>query len=53
MSQSYVYLGTNQGDGTYLYTVGFYQPDGKWYPVSDHSLEEDAAKEVHYLNGGD
>ena len=35
-----------------LYTVGYYAPDGKWYPESDHDNSEEAAKRVHYLNGG-
>ena len=36
-----------------LYTVGFYEPSGKWQPESDHGSPEEAAKRVHYLNGGD
>jgi len=35
-----------------LYTVGFYDPKGKWHPDSDHDVREEAAKRVHYLNGG-
>ncbi len=35
-----------------LWTVGFYSPDGKWHPESDHESKESAAKRVHYLNGG-
>lgn len=35
-----------------LYTVGFYTPDGKWNPESDHETKEAAAERVHYLNGG-
>lgn len=35
-----------------VYTVGFYSPDGKWNPESDWNTAEDAAKRVHYLNGG-
>ena len=35
-----------------LWTVGFYKPDGKWNPESDHDTAEDAAKRVAYLNGG-
>ena len=34
------------------YTVGFYSPDGKWEPESDHRTAEEAAERVHYLNGG-
>ena len=35
-----------------LYTVGFYEPNGKWIPESDHETEKMAAERVHYLNGG-
>jgi hypothetical protein len=35
-----------------LYTVGFYAPDGKWEPESDHATREEAAERVAYLNGG-
>ena len=35
-----------------LYTVGYYDPDGKWEPESDWDTTEEAAKRVHYLNGG-
>jgi hypothetical protein len=35
-----------------LWTVGFYNPHGKWEPESDHSSSDKAAKRVHYLNGG-
>ena len=34
------------------YTVGFYSPNGEWEPESDHESTEEAAKRVHYLNGG-
>jgi len=44
----YVYKQVEQ----YVYTVGFYEPSGKWIPESDHSTREDAAARVHYLNGG-
>jgi hypothetical protein len=44
----YVYIETESG----LYTVGFYDPTGKWHPESDHSEQEEAAQRVHYLNGG-
>ena len=36
----------------YLWTVGYYAPDGRWYTDSDHSSQEEAARRVHYLNGG-
>lgn len=35
-----------------LWTVGFYDPKGKWQPDSDHSDSEEAARRCHYLNGG-
>ena len=35
-----------------LWTVGFYRPDGKWEPESDHEVREKAAARVAYLNGG-
>lgn len=35
-----------------LWTVGFYDPSGRWQPESDHGSEEEAARRVHYLNGG-
>jgi hypothetical protein len=28
------------------------QTNGKWNPESDHETREEAAKRVHYLNGG-
>lgn len=36
-----------------LWTVGFYDPDGKWHPESDHGTPGEAAERVHYLNGGE
>ncbi len=44
----YVYIRSE----SQLWTVGFYGPNGKWNPESDHDSEEEAAKRVHYLNGG-
>jgi len=35
-----------------LWTVGVYDGNGKFQPESDHDSSEDAAKQVHYLNGG-
>ena len=46
---SWVYL---KSKGEELWTVGFYKPDGKWEPESDHGTSEEAAARVHYLNGG-
>lgn len=45
---NYVYIRSE----LHLWTVGFYAPDGKWIPESDHSTKESAAERVHYLNGG-
>ena len=44
----YVYIRSEPG----LWTVGFYDPSGKWYAESDHDTRESAATRVHYLNGG-
>ena len=44
----YVYIQSEPG----LWTVGFYEPNGKWQPESDHNSSEKAAERVHYLNGG-
>jgi hypothetical protein len=45
----YVYIRTEPR----LWTVGFYAPDGKFHPDSDHDSSEEAAQRVHYLNGGE
>ncbi len=45
---NYVYKMTEPN----LWTVGFYSPNGKWHPDSDYDKRADAAKRVHYLNGG-
>lgn len=45
---SYVYIRTENS----IYTVGFYDPNGRFIPESDHENLKDAAKRVHYLNGG-
>ena len=44
----YVYIMSEPG----LWTVGFYDPEGRWHGDSDHAFREEAAKRVHYLNGG-
>ena len=36
-----------------LWTTGFYTPDGDFETDSDHDSKEDAARRVHWLNGGD
>jgi hypothetical protein len=43
----YVYIKSEP----HLFTVGFYDPKGKWHPDSDHTDREEAAKRVAYLNG--
>lgn len=48
MSNSWVYVQSEPG----LWTVGFYDPSGKWHPDSDHDSRAAAADRVHYLNGG-
>lgn len=54
----YVYIesetAAETGNGYPLYTVGFYSPNGKWDPESDHGGETgraDAAARVAWLNG--
>lgn len=53
----WVYLKERQVDehcrSSYLYTVGFYAPDGKWVPATDYAKEHEAQEQVHYLNGGE
>jgi hypothetical protein len=34
-----------------LYTVGFYDPTGKWHAESVHTSADAAAKRVAWLNG--
>lgn len=34
-----------------VYVVGFYRPDGKFEPESDHERAEDAGKRVAEMNG--
>lgn len=43
----YVYIKSEPG----LWTVGFYDPSGKWQPESDHHNREEAAARVAWLNG--
>lgn len=54
---SWIYIQTERWtdeDGTphSLFTVGFYDPQGKFQPDSDHSRREDAALRCNFLNGG-
>lgn len=48
MKTIYVYIRSEPE----LWTVGFYDPEGKWHPESDHDTADKAAERVHYLNGG-
>lgn len=43
----WVYLLSEPG----LFTVGFFDPNGKWHPDNDYNNREDAADRVAYLNG--
>ena len=43
----YVYQSFEPG----LWTVGFYRPDGKFEPESDHGSAGEAAARVAWLNG--
>ena len=36
-----------------LWTVGYYDPKGKWRAMSDHDTPEKAAAEINFLNGGE
>jgi hypothetical protein len=44
----YVYIRSEKN----LWTVGFYDPQGKWHSESDYGSRERAADRVHWLNGG-
>lgn len=45
---NYVYIRSEPD----LWTVGFYDPQGKWHPDSDYNDLRQAAERVHWLNGG-
>jgi hypothetical protein len=52
----YVYIESErvQGDDGFIrvnYTVGFYDPAGRWRPESDYGSPEEAARRVAWLNG--
>jgi hypothetical protein len=44
----YVYIQSEPN----LWTVSFYNPNGKWEPESDWDNTKRAAERVHFLNGG-
>lgn len=51
----YIYMQTEKRDHdnpTGLWTVGFYDPDGKFQTEDDYSSKAGAVERVHYLNGG-
>jgi hypothetical protein len=49
----YVYLESESDKyGNHIYTVGFYDPTGKWHAESDHQNTHSAARRVAFLNGG-
>ena len=45
----YVYRQTDEK----VFTVGFYNPLGKWMPESDYPNSHDAAERVAWLNGSE
>lgn len=47
MDIRYVHMQSEPG----LWTVGYYDPTGKWHPCSDHTSEAEAANKVSKLNG--
>ena len=51
----HTYRRSPQGDGNYLYVVGFHSPSemtNDWTPLEDCKTEKDARALVNYLNGG-
>ena len=40
------------GDGSYLYVVGWIDPHAQWHPLKDCATAVEAAMWVSYLNGG-
>ncbi len=44
----WVYIESEPG----LWTVGFYDPDGKFQPDDDFDRRDEAREHCHYLNGG-
>lgn len=52
VGMTWVYVRGSDGPGRWLYTVGYFMPDGTWQPDSDWNTREEAQKQVHYLNGG-
>jgi len=48
MGTTWVYINSEPG----LWTVGFYDPAGRWHTDEDYPNKQMAADRVHYLNGG-
>lgn len=48
----WVYLHSEHSAEHDLFTVGFYDPSGRWQADSDHASREEAAKRCAWLNGG-
>jgi hypothetical protein len=36
-----------------FYTVGYFMPNGKWEGHRDFDSKDEAARYIHWLNGGD
>lgn len=47
----WVYIHSEHSADHDLYTVGFYDPAGKWHTDSDWNTKKEAVDRVHYLNG--
>lgn len=47
----YVYIRSKDEPSTPLWVVGFYAPNGRWMPESDHEVRAEAAERVAWLNG--
>jgi hypothetical protein len=47
----YCYIYTGRG-AEYCYSVGFTSSSGSWTHESYHGTTDEAARRVHYLNGG-
>lgn len=41
-----------KGDEANGFTVGYYAPDGTWFPDSTYKSRDEAVARVRYLNGG-
>ncbi len=41
-----------QATAANVWTVGYYAPDGFLHAIKDYKTEDQAARRVHYLNGG-